>query len=49
MLPLAALPAIIALRAHLWLRKTPPGKVFASRKPAPVQWFWQAADRAFAH
>lgn len=47
--PLAALPAVLALRARLWLRKTPPGRILESRAAAPLTWFWQAADRAFAH
>ncbi len=47
--PLAALPALIALRAKLWLKKTPPGRLVEKQRAAPTRWFWQAADRAFAH
>ena len=46
--PLAAIPALLALRAQLWLRKTPPGKLVAKRQPLPTRFFWQAASHAFA-
>ena len=46
--PLAAIPALLAIRAQLWLRKTPPGRLAAKRAPLQRRFFWQAADRAFA-
>lgn len=47
--PLAALPALLALRSKLWFNKTAPGKIAAARAPVVQRFFWQAADKAFAH
>jgi hypothetical protein len=47
--PFAALPALLALRARAFFHKTPPGWVAMKSSPAPVRFFWQVADEAFAH
>jgi hypothetical protein len=47
--PLSAIPALLGLRALSFLRRTPPGRIAARKRPFVMRWFSQRADRAFAH
>ncbi len=46
--PLSAIPALLGLRALSFLRRTPPGRIAARKRPFVMRWFAQKADRAFA-
>lgn len=43
--PLAALPAVVALQARAWLNRTPPGRALSLRNPAPQRFAAQWMDR----
>lgn len=43
--PLAALPAVVALQARAWAQRTPVGKLASLKQPWPKKFFHQFANR----
>jgi hypothetical protein len=43
--PLAALPAVVALQARAWALRTPPGRLVQRRQPWPKRFFNQFANK----